>query len=275
MERTALKDIIDNRRRLAFAQKLGIAGTALRENGAVWLGMLAFYLAFSRAADSFHRMMESRRQRRGLPGLNSLALNRQIWDSWNWSAGGEEWTPNLDWKESLVSAVLVPNVPEGARVLEIGPGGGRWTEYLLPRSSRLVGVDIAAACIEECRAKFGTDPRAEFHQTSGADLACIPDTSIDVIWSFDVFVHINAAEVAVYLAEFARVLAPGGRAIVHHGTEAGRNGGWRSNLTDARMSELISEAGLERVATLERWQGGEAVHALSYGDLISVIERPS
>ena len=270
-----MKDIIENRRRLTVSKKLSIAGTALRENGIVWLGMLAFYLLFSRAAASFHQMMESRRQRHGLPGLNSLALNRQIWDSWNWSAGGEEWTPNEDWKESLVSTILIPNVPDGSRVLEIGPGGGRWTEHLLQRSSKFVGIDIAAACIEECRAKFGTDPRAEFHQTSGADLACVSDAGIDVIWSFDVFVHINAAEVAVYLAEFNRVLAPGGRAIVHHGTEAGRNGGWRSNLTDARMSELISEAGLERVAKLERWQGGDAVHALSYGDLISVIERPS
>ncbi|MGF1445268.1 MAG: class I SAM-dependent methyltransferase [Pikeienuella sp.] len=269
-----VKDIVANRKRLSFGRKLAIARRALRENGPVWLGTTALYLLASQAAVALHGSMEAQRRRRGLPGLNSLALNRQIWEGWDWSAGGEEWTPSEAWKASLVAAILVPQIPEGQRVLEIGPGAGRWTGPLLDRAASLVGVDISAASVEACRLRFADDPRAAFYQTGGADLAAVADASIDRVWSFDVFVHINATEVAAYLAEIARVLVPGGRAILHHGGLAGQGGGWRSDLTAARMADLIEAAGLTRLSEITRWEHAGETHALAYGDVISVIARP-
>lgn len=270
-----MKDNVANRRRLSLSAKLSIGWTALRENGPVWLATMTLYLASSAAADRLHRSMERQRRRRGLPGLNSPALNRRIWEGWDWSGGGDEWTASEGWKAGLIAAVLEPNVPDGARVLEIGPGAGRWTGVLLGRASRLVAVDISAACIEACRERFAAYGSAEFHYTSGADLAPVADASVDVVWSFDVFVHINAAEVEAYLAEIARVLAPGGRAVLHHGGVGGTGGGWRSDLTDARMVEIVAAAGLTREARLTGWEQDGARVTLAFGDVISVLVRAS
>ena len=59
----------------------------------------------------------------------------------------------------------------------------------------------------ECRNRF---PSAEFEVGNGKDIAMIPSGTVDAIWSFDVFVHINAAEFSSYVEEFRRVLKPGG-----------------------------------------------------------------
>ncbi len=36
-------------------------------------------------------------------------------------------------------------IPAGAAVLEVGPGAGRWSEFLVERASRLVLVDVSEA----------------------------------------------------------------------------------------------------------------------------------
>jgi hypothetical protein len=45
----------------------------------------------------------------------------------------QQWTKA--WKDSVVARFLRPNVPEGGVVVEIGPGGGRWSEVLRKRIS--------------------------------------------------------------------------------------------------------------------------------------------
>jgi hypothetical protein len=41
-----------------------------------------------------------------LPGLNSRLSNAEIWNNWDWTGGGDEWTPSEAWKRSLVQRVL-------------------------------------------------------------------------------------------------------------------------------------------------------------------------
>nr|MBP7619396.1 hypothetical protein [Gemmatimonadales bacterium] len=53
--------------------------------------------------------------------------NRTWWNTHDWSRLGEEWTPSEEWKKAVVSRYLAPYMPEGVPLLEIGPGGGRWT----------------------------------------------------------------------------------------------------------------------------------------------------
>ena len=216
--RSRMKDLVENRSRLTLAQKMKLMRLAIKENGVVWSTCLGAYYASSAVAEKAFGVMDALRKRKGLPGLNSAAMNKVIWEAWDWSAAGEEWTPSSEWKASLIRKVLEPNVPEGSRVLEIGPGGGRWTGELLKRAAKLTGVDISETCVEKCRERFGDDDKAEFFVVSGSDLEGVEDGSIDVIWSFDVFVHINEAEVEGYAKEFARVLAPGGCGIIHHGS---------------------------------------------------------
>jgi hypothetical protein len=50
----------------------------------------------------------------------------------------------------------------------------------------------------------------------GCDLSQIPSGSVDIVFSYDVFVHIALEETVAYVADIARVLRDGGLAIVHH-----------------------------------------------------------
>jgi ubiquinone/menaquinone biosynthesis C-methylase UbiE len=218
--------------------------------------------------------MQRLRETRSLPGISSPAVNREIWQSWDWSQGGDEWTPSADWKEAFRRGVLERYVPAAARVLEIGPGAGRWTGYLAERAAQLTAVDISSSCIELCREKFGHLGNVEFLVTSGEALPGVPDTAIDCIFSFDVFVHINRREVGQYVAEFRRVLKPGGRGIIHHGNVAGAGGGWRSDLTGREFTALLEQAGLRVHGQFATWDhAGHRFDVSRYGDLITVFEK--
>ena len=95
-------------------------------------------------------------------------------------------------------------------MLEIGAGGGRWSEPLLERAGALTLVDVTPHVLDVLGERFGADPRVTLVRSGGADLPGVPDRSIDVVWSFDVFVHVAPLDQAGYLAEIARVLRPGG-----------------------------------------------------------------
>jgi hypothetical protein len=128
-----MKDIVENRKRLNLSQKLRVARMALRENGLRWCFVLLLYYAASTAADRAFRAMDRLRRSRNLPGLNSATLNKEIWDAWDWSAAGDEWSASAEWKQSLIHCVLYPLIPGQSSILEIGPGAGRWTDVPLER----------------------------------------------------------------------------------------------------------------------------------------------
>ena len=269
-----MKDSVENRRHISFTRKLKLAWLALRENGVWWSFLLLTYYATSTLADGAFAAMDRLRRTRNIPGLNSATLNKEIWEAWNWNSGGDEWSQSEQWKESLITCVLRRLVPENSRILEIGPGAGRWTEFLLQRARTYVGVDISSTCIAHCRSRFDGDSRARFAVGSGRDLAEVADCSIDAIWSFDVFVHINLAEVESYAQEFVRVLREGGIAVIHHGAVGGASGGWRSNLTAAALQDILRRRELRIEESITHWVDGATAHQLAYGDLITVIRKP-
>ncbi len=175
--------------------------------------------------------------------------NRERWNAYDWKAGGEEWTPDETWRKAVVSHAIEPWVAEGSSVLEIGPGGGRWTaELLARRPGRLIGVDIAEACVEQCAERFKDESAAEFHLGNGADLGMVEDESVDCVWSFDVFVHIERPEVAAYFSEFRRVMKPDACGVVHYASIDRATGddarsGWRADFTSTDMGDILADQG--------------------------------
>jgi SAM-dependent methyltransferase len=209
---------------------------------------------------------------------NTVSMNLLAWSRYDWSKGGEDWTIGEDWKVSLVKHVLEPNIPSGSRVLEIGPGAGRWTEFLLRRAAHLVAVDLTPKCIEVCRQRFKGAPNAEFYVNDGRDLSFIPPGSIDRIWSIDVFVHINARDVENYVRQFADILAPGGRAVIHHARTGHYKPGWRSDMTAEKMQDFCKIYGLEMLHQFTDWDNGRGwIYRDDKGgspDIISVFAKP-
>lgn len=269
-----MKDIVENRRRLGLKDKLRIGLLVLKENGFLWCSTLGVYTVASAVADKAFGMMDSLRKKNGNPGMNSKALNKAIWEAWDWGAAGEEWTPSEAWKDSLIRCSLERYIPAGVEVLEIGPGGGRWTEPLIKRAKTYTGVDISESCVQLCREKFAAASNAKFAVGSGSDLKGIPDNSVDALWSFDVFVHINQAEVEAYANEFRRVMTPGATGVIHHGSAGGTHGGWRSNLTHDAMLKLLRDRGFEIVDSFLEWQDNGTTHQAGlYKDVITVFRR--
>jgi len=210
---------------------------------------------------------------------NSPGENRERWNRWDWSRFGEEWSASEEWKQALVDEVLLPTIPAGGTVLEIGPGGGRWSVVLAPRSERLILVDVAQRPLELVRERLAGAENVEYVVTDGSALTGVRDASVDAVWSFDVFVHVAPRDQAGYVAEIARVLRPGGVAAIHHAD--GRNRGiapsrrgWRAPMTVELFTSLAREHDLAVERVVRAW--GEGRHGLdAYGDVVSVLRRPA
>jgi SAM-dependent methyltransferase len=204
--------------------------------------------------------------------------HRRYWSAYDWSGLGDEWNASPEWKQALIDEVLARWIPDGVTVLEIGPGAGRWSQALAERAPRLVLVDVSERPLELCRERFAGEERVRCVISSGGDLPGVEDGSIGAVWSFDVFVHVAPRDQAAYLGEIARVLAPGGLAVVHHAD--GRNRGrlrspvgWRSPMSRGLFATLAAERGLQVESQFDSW-GPDGQHDLSaYGDAITVCRR--
>jgi SAM-dependent methyltransferase len=227
-----------------------------------------------------------REQRRGVLGPahrawrgNSSDENARRWTGWDWSDRGEEWTLSQEWKRGLIDEVLLRWIPERASVLEIGPGGGRWTEALLQQASELTLVDVSQRPLELCRERFAAEAgRIAFVRSAGCDLPGVADRSIDAVWSFDVLVHVAPSDLAGYLAEIARVLTVGGVAVLHHSDGRNRGhqpsrAGWRAPMSRGLLATLAAERGLRVERQFDSWgpEGRFNLHA--FGDAITVCRR--
>lgn len=194
------------------------------------------------------------------------------------SRQGEEWNASPEWKQPLIEDVLNRWIPVGAVTLEIGPGAGRWSEALMMRALRLVLVDVSERPLELCRERFGEGGRIAYIRSSGNDLPGVPDGSVDAVWSFDAFVHMAPRDQAAYLEEIARVLVPGGVAVIRHsdGRNRGRlpsRRGWRAPMSRELFATLASRHGLRIVSQFDSWSPGGRYDLNSYADTITVCRR--
>jgi SAM-dependent methyltransferase len=237
-----------------------------------------------RAGEAFTDRVLELEQRRGVLGPahrrwsgNSAADNRDQWTSWDWSSLGEEWNESEDWKRALIDDVLLATIPAGGTVVEIGAGGGRWSEVLVERAQRTILVDVTPAVLDLCRERLGERDDVEYRLSSGSDLPGVEDGSVDAVWSFDVFVHVAPVDQAGYLDEIARVLRPGGIAAIHHADGRNRGNqpsrrGWRAPMSAHLFAVLAGERGLTVERQLRSWSNGR--YGLdAYGDVITVLRR--
>jgi SAM-dependent methyltransferase len=224
-------------------------------------------------------------QRRGVLGPahqhwreNTAAENDRRWSGYDWSGRGEEWNASSEWKQGLVEDVLERWIPRGAVTLEIGPGGGRWSEVLAEHSSRLVLVDVSKRPLELCQARLGENAAITYVQSSGSDLPGVKDGSIEAVWSFDVFVHVAPRDQADYLTEIARVLVPGGVAVLHHADGRNRGqlpsrAGWRSPMSRGLFAALATERDLRVECQFDSWGPENRYDLSAFADAITVCRR--
>lgn len=144
-------------------------------------------------------------------------------DQWNadqsWSHHGEEWSEPWGGSEAQWFGSLYPRLRAflpARNVLEIAPGHGRWTRYLLGMSDDYIGVDLNPSCIEICQRRFGGVGAARFAVNDGYSLSAVGDGTQDFTFSFDSLVHAEIDVLEAYIPEIMRILRPGGVAFIHH-----------------------------------------------------------
>jgi SAM-dependent methyltransferase len=151
--------------------------------------------------------------------MPDLKWNEATWDgSYDWSSRGEEWSQSWGSSEAQWFGALYPRLHRllpAPTILEIAPGFGRWTRFLIPYCETFVGVDLSSTCIEACRVSFAQAKHAMFLQNDGVSLEMVPN-NLDFVFSFDSLVHVEIDILASYIRQIIAKLSPDGTAFIHH-----------------------------------------------------------
>jgi SAM-dependent methyltransferase len=124
-----------------------------------------------------------------------------------WSARYDEPRNGLFDSDEPVMHEILDALPAGV-ALDAACGTGRYAEYLAAAGHQVLGVDSSPDMLDRARARV---PEARFQL---GDLHRLPlaDDEVDVIVCALALVHV--AELEPVIAEFARVLRPGGHLVI-------------------------------------------------------------
>lgn len=141
---------------------------------------------------------------------------------------------------------ILPFVPT-SKILEIAPGYGRCTQYLLGLCKRLQIVDLNQNCINFCKKRFSDHSHIQYYVNNGTSLEMIADNSIDFVFSWDSLVHCGADVLDSYLDGCSRILKPNGWGFIHRSNI----GSYRNLLNGGHMEcENIHSRGITMSAKL-------------------------
>lgn len=145
---------------------------------------------------------------------------------------------------------VLPFVASHKTVLEIGPGGGRWTRFLL--EARLVWcVDIHEEMFAVLRQRFGRRPNLRCYRTAGTELDGIEAGSVDFVFSFGTLVHLDPALVEGYLRSLRRVVRPAADLVLQYSEkrkELARDNPGFAATTAPLLEEMLARNGYAVVA---------------------------
>jgi ubiquinone/menaquinone biosynthesis C-methylase UbiE len=110
---------------------------------------------------------------------------------------------------------LTRRLPAGAKVLDAGCGAGIPISQMLSRKFEVTGIDFSEAQIELAKKNV---PNATFICQDMTQLD-FPDNTFDGICSYYAIIHIPREEHQPLLANFHRMLKPGGLALLCLGAE--------------------------------------------------------
>lgn len=171
--------------------------------------------------------------------MPSLEENINVWGkTYDWKNRGDEWSEPWGGTDFLWYGTIFPRIfsfVPADTILEIAPGYGRCTQFLLALCSNLQIVDLNQNCIDHCKKRFSKYTHIHYSVNNGKTLETVDDNSVDFIFSWDSLVHCEADVLDSYISEWARVLKPDGWGFIHHSNI----GAYRNSLTGKLRCENI------------------------------------
>ena len=110
---------------------------------------------------------------------------------------------------------LLPYVNPEHVAVEIGPGGGRWTRYMLG-FRKLYVVDYHSEILAELSKNFSR-PNIIPIKNDGTDFPGIEPGSVDFLFCFGTFVHLELNLIDAYLQSIKAIVKPGANIVLHYG----------------------------------------------------------
>jgi SAM-dependent methyltransferase len=188
-----------------------------------------------------------------LYSLNEEHFNIKEQRFWNqpFNDGGHEWSvggsTELLWENEISRHAKKWFSGKG---LEIAPGEGRMTEYLLTYCQDLHLLDLNKHPLSVCMNKFGNRCSGYF-VNDGKSIPQYFTNNLDFIFSWDSFVHIHWDIFKIYLNEISRSLKSGGVFFIHHAHYFGgsefsfQNYSGRANLDLEDLDQEINNLDME------------------------------
>lgn len=216
--------------------------------------------------------------------MPSKDWNLKVWDKdYQWTKDGNEWSEMADfcgvpydqWKKKLVASFVTTHIKNDSVILEIGSGHGRWSEILAPLVKKLILADLSPSCIRYCQKKLENYKNIEYNVNDGSSLTSIGDNSVDFVWSFDTFVHIEESELKSYAKELYRVMKRHTSGCIHHSDRPDqnqKNNGCRSSVTADMFKRIFINNGFYIIKQVDSW--GSNCNVKMAGDMISVFVKP-
>jgi len=165
---------------------------------------------------------------------------------------GERWgDPNqLEMLRKIRDKFILPFINEDQTALEIGSGGGRWTQFLL-KFKRLYCVELNPTYFHYLIVRFGAIPNISFCKTNGTDLPGIQKNSIDFLFSFGTFVHLDVNLIKEYLKSIKDVIKEETNIVIQYSEkkkpQAASNPGFSENTADV-MRKLVDTEGFSIIS---------------------------
>lgn len=146
-------------------------------------------------------------------------------------------------------------------VLQVGCGAGRIEKHLAGMVAQVTGIDISERMLDMARQRLAGLNNASFKKSDGTTID-VPSDTLDVVFSFLVFIHIHdPAMCSGIFDSVRRVLKPGGRFVL------------TTSWYDVRIEGLARELGflVESIVQQDSWW------ANSFGpemDWLYILRKP-
>lgn len=167
-------------------------------------------------------------------------------DHWGYNWGGASEVTGYSTAPTIASRYLLPHLPKLSHlnIVEIAPGGGRFTTELIRLASHLTLLDLNAACIELCKERFKYYNHIDYFVNDGVSCAMLADHSYDLVASYDSFVHVHPDIIKGYLRQLAEKIVDDGVIWLHHSGHGANASGHRTAMDYKMMHEFANECGL-------------------------------